>query len=84
MRKFLGERAFDIAPFGRDEIHHRYFFHLEYEDDSPDRWRHFEDQPYNGGGPVEFELYWVDTPSEAVELIAGQGELLHMIDEVTS
>ena len=26
MRRFLGERAFDIAPFGRDEIYHRYFF----------------------------------------------------------
>ncbi|HCH10916.1 MAG TPA: hypothetical protein DEW32_17165 [Dehalococcoidia bacterium] len=57
MRRFLGERASDIAPFGRDEIHHRYFFHLEYEDDSPDRWRHFEEQPYDGGEPVEFELY---------------------------
>ena len=33
------------------------FFCLEYEDDSPDRWRHFEEQPYDGGEPVEFELY---------------------------
>ena len=57
MWRSLGEREIDIASFGRDEIHHRHFFHLEYEDDSPDRWRHFEEQPYAGGEPVAFELY---------------------------
>lgn len=84
VRGFLGEREFDASPFGRDEIHHRYFFHLEYEGDSPDRWRHFEERPSDGGEPVEFELYWVEMPDEAPELIAGQGDLLHMIAEAAS
>jgi 8-oxo-dGTP pyrophosphatase MutT (NUDIX family) len=84
MRRFLGEREFDIRPFGRDEIHHRHFYHLEFNGDAPDRWRHFEEQPSDGGEPVEFELYWADMPLEALELIAGQGDLLHMIAEVVS
>jgi len=33
---------------------------------------------------VELELYWGDMLSDAVELIAGQGDLLHMIKEVAS
>ena len=84
LRRFLGEREFDAAPFGRDEIHHRFFFHLEYEGDSPDRWRHFEEQPSDGDEPVEFELYWVEMPNEVPELIAGQGDVLHMIAGVAS
>ena len=84
MWRFLGEREIDIASFGRGEIHHRHFFHLRYEDDSPDCWRHFEELLSDGGEPVELELYWGDMLSDAVELIAGQGDLLHMIKEVAS
>ena len=57
-------------------------FHLGYEDDSPDCWRHFEELLSDGGEPVELELYWGDMLSDAVELIEGQGDLLHMIKEV--
>ena len=60
------------------------FFHLGYADDSPDCWRHFEELLSDGGEPVELELYWGDMLSDAVELIAGQGDLLHMIKEVAS
>ena len=60
MWRFLGEREIDIASFGRGEIHHRHFFHLRYEDDSPDCWRHFEELLSDGGEPVELELYWGD------------------------
>ena len=84
MWRFLGEREIDIASFGRGEIHHRHFFHLRYEDDSPDCWRHFEELLSDGGEPLELELYWGDMLSDAVELIAGQGDLLHMIKEVAS
>ena len=84
LRRFLGEREFDATPFGRDEIHHRYFFHLECQGDSPDRWRHFEDQPSDGGEPIEFEIYWVEMPDHVPELIACQGDLLHIIAEVAS
>ena len=45
---------------------------------------HFEELLSDGGEPVELELYWGDMLSDAVELIAGQGDLLHMIKEVAS
>ncbi len=44
----------------------------------------FEELLPDGGEPVELELYWGDMLSDAVELIAGQGDLLHMIKEVAS
>src|SRR6185437_14423165 len=31
----LGERMRDVTPFGKDELHHRYFFHLLYDQTPP-------------------------------------------------
>lgn len=68
---FLGERIRDVRDFGVDEIHHRYFYHLEYEGDSPELWQHFEISPCDGREePIEFELFWAAFPDQIPELIA--------------
>lgn len=78
---FLGARDFEFAAYGRDEIHRRHFFHLEAAGDAPQRWRHFERHPSEDvTEPIEFELFWVRFPDEVPELIAGLGDLLHLVD----
>jgi 8-oxo-dGTP pyrophosphatase MutT (NUDIX family) len=39
---FLGEVERDMSDFGRDEIHHRRFYHLCCEGNPHDTWRHEE------------------------------------------
>ena len=78
---FLGERLFDCAPFGRDEVHQRYFFHLRYRGDPPEVWRNYEPDPDTGpeaGGEVGplFELFWVRLPDGVPDLIADHDALL--------
>lgn len=75
VRRFLGTHDYDMSPYGRAELHRRYFYHLEWKGDAPSVWRHFE----TGGGTskgIEFELYWVMLPDHVPELAAAQGDFL--------
>lgn len=78
----LGERTFDMRPWGKSEIHHRRFFHLRCHDETPpDRWEHTEPDPDGGDGasdpsPIVFALSWVPFPDGVPDLIGGQGALL--------
>jgi 8-oxo-dGTP pyrophosphatase MutT (NUDIX family) len=66
---FLGEQIRDMRDFNRDEVHHRYFYHLRYPGDPPVTWRHDE----TSGGvaePIVFEFFWADLPDNVPELIA--------------
>lgn len=77
---FLGERERDLRHLGRDEMHIRQFFHLRCLDQPPERWRHNERTPSEGGpGPIEFELYWVSLPDGVPELIGEMGQMLPAI-----
>jgi prevent-host-death family protein len=77
IRSFLGMREYDLSPYGRDEVQRRHFFHLEFHGETPAIWRHYENDPSEGGpGPIEFEFFWVRFPGEVPELAGGQGELL--------
>lgn len=72
---FLGEQIRDMADFNRDEIHHRYFYHLPYTGDPPTTWRHNE----TSGGtaePIVFEFFWADLPDNVPELIADHDKFL--------
>ena len=81
LRVCLGARDFDSAAYGGDEIQRRHFFHLELEGDAPERWRHFERYPSEGGTePIEFELFWAGFPDQVPELKAGLGDLLHLVE----
>src|SRR5690349_132782 len=42
---FLGETEFDMSAVGRNSIHHRYFYHVICEEESPARWEYSESDP---------------------------------------
>lgn len=72
---FLGEQIRDMRDFNRDEVHHRYFYHLRYLGDPPATWRHDE----TSGGiaePIVFEFFWADLPDHVPELIADHDKFL--------
>lgn len=74
---FLGMREFDYRPHGRDELHLRYFYHLECLQSTPESWRHDEMDPSDGSTePIPLEFYWVAWPGKAPDLAGEQGALL--------
>jgi 8-oxo-dGTP pyrophosphatase MutT (NUDIX family) len=72
---FLGEQIRDMRDFNRDEVHHRYFYHLPYTGDSLTTWRHDET---SGGAtaPIVFEFFWVTLPNDVPELIADHDKFM--------
>jgi 8-oxo-dGTP pyrophosphatase MutT (NUDIX family) len=80
--RFLGEQVRDMTDCGRDEIHHRYFFHLHCAGRPPATWRHRERYPSDGGTvhPL-FEFSWARLPAEVPALIADHGALLPALVE---
>jgi 8-oxo-dGTP diphosphatase len=75
IKRFLGVREYDLAPYGQDEVHRRHFFHIELVEELADTRRHCESSPSQGES-VEFEFYWVKLPDHVPELSGGQDELL--------
>lgn len=75
--RFLGETVYDMSPFGKNEIHHRYFFHLQCQQDTPDSWTHFELHATDEPAPILFRLFWVTLPYTG--LIAGHGAFLNRL-----
>jgi ADP-ribose pyrophosphatase YjhB (NUDIX family) len=75
--RFLGEAERDMADFGRNEIHRRFYFHLRCSGSPPERWRHGEHTSSDGiPGPIPFDFYWVPLDGELPDLIADMGQLL--------
>lgn len=73
----LGERAFDMRPFRRNEIHHRTFVHLVCRDATPESWEHWERDPEGQpGDKIRFRLDWVSLDAPLPELIAGHGDFI--------
>lgn len=70
----LGHHDYDMRPY-RDETHHRHVFHLEVDEDTPERWTSSEDDALDGTGPKRFECSWIPL-SQGHVLAAGQGALL--------
>ncbi len=73
---FLGVQTIDVTPFGRNEVFRRHCFHLELVGTARERWTHFEQNPSDGGPPIEFELYWAAMPDDVPELAADMGAML--------
>lgn len=70
--RWLGRDVFDATPFGREELHDRWFWHLEVAGDPPESWRHGEFFAANGSsGPIAFDFFWVDLARPLPNLIAG-------------
>ena len=77
---FLGTADFDLRASGKDEIHHRYFFHLEYDQPVEECWRHAEIYASDGTpGPIWFEFYWTQLPDGVPDLTGEQGALLPVL-----
>lgn len=76
---FLGEQIKDLSDVGLDEIHHRYFYHLRCPGEPPDRWRHVETDPSDGGSPIPFDFFWARLPDEVPDLIADHGCFLPVL-----
>ncbi len=74
---FLGVSPFDARPYGKDELHRRFFFHLPIEGDVAERWRSLEHDPSDGGlEPIPFECYWVPLREARQSLSFGHDALL--------
>jgi 8-oxo-dGTP pyrophosphatase MutT (NUDIX family) len=70
---FLGEREFDARPYGKDELHHRRFYHLRCTTKPPEEWEHEELDPHGGADhQIILAFRWVRFPDEVPQLIAGQ------------
>lgn len=78
---FLGEQERDMADFGREEIHHRYFYHLRYQGEPRAVWRHAERFPSDSHELHIFEFFWATLPDQVPNLIADHGLLLPQLIE---
>lgn len=73
----LGRQRFDARPFGRDEVHDRWFFHLTCDEKTPSQWRHGEGDPSDAPGKViPFDCFWADLPDGVPPLIADHDRFL--------
>src|SRR3712207_6774615 len=72
----LGEQMWDMAPSGRNEIHHRRFYHLQYMGTPPVVWQHIETDPSEGTGSHLFEFFWGRLPDQVPPLIAEHDKFL--------
>lgn len=79
---FLGEQEYDLAAFGRDEIHQRYFYHLYCNEVPPATWRHEEPYPSDGSEPPLFEFFWAALPHDVPSLIAEHDVMLPRLLEI--
>ncbi len=78
--RVLGVQAFDLRPFGRDEVHRRTFVHLVCHGDSRDSWEHVELDPEGSPGErFRFRLYWASLDDPLPDLIGGHGVLLEAL-----
>jgi len=69
--RFLGDQTWDERGDGRNETHHRAFYHLQCGGQPPETWRHWEMEPSGGTPPVQFALFWALLPDGVPPLIAG-------------
>jgi 8-oxo-dGTP diphosphatase len=85
---FLGEQKRDMADFGRDETHQRFFYHLQYNGNPPSNWRHEEQYDSTDSNlmpmPIIFEFFWVSLSHGVPPLIADHGIMLPRLLEVIS
>jgi 8-oxo-dGTP pyrophosphatase MutT (NUDIX family) len=83
--RFLGDDVRDMRDIGKDEVHHRYFFHLACDGDPPARWRNHEISADDRGAtdpPPLFELFWADLPGGVPPLLADHDRMLRWLVEV--
>lgn len=82
--EYLGKRQQYIPE--KDEMHHRYFFHLLCTQATSETWRHGEMDPddtsENHKQVIDFDFFWAKLPNEIPQLIANHDALLHKLVDV--
>ena len=79
---YLGDHVRAMSDVGRDEVHHRHFYHLHYTGNAPETWQQVEHDPSNGSSASHlFEFYWVRLPCDVPPLIADHDALLPVLCE---
>ena len=68
--EFLGTQEHDHSPWGRPEIHERFFYHVLCTEDPPETWRHMEEDPTDGSEPIPFDFFWARLPDGLPPLVA--------------
>lgn len=82
IKTYLGDQIRDMADIGKDQIHHRHFYHLLCGGDPPEEWQHDETSPSDGGSsPIRFEFFWAELPDQIPALIADHGCMLPQLEE---
>jgi hypothetical protein len=70
-----------VSRFGVPGVQRWHFYHLEFRDETPERWRHCELHPSDGSlRPIEFELSWVSFPDGVPDLAELNGDFLSRIE----
>lgn len=81
MQSFLGEATFHDHT--KDEIHHRFFYHLTVDTPPRARWQNSETDPSDGSeASYLFEFYWVDIHNEDSNLIADHDAFLPQLKAI--
>lgn len=78
--RFLGDCRFDNAVWGLDSVHHRFFYHVECEEDAPETWSHEEKETSavtkDTHERIIFDFRWARIPDGIPELQKGHGRFL--------
>ena len=83
IKAYLGEQLRSMRDVGKDEIHHRHFYHLLCDGDPPSEWQHIENDPGDGGSePIRFEFFWTGIPDQIPELICDHGIMLPQLEKL--
>ncbi len=72
--QFPGEQIRDMSDFDKQEIRHRYFYHLSCSEKLPETWQYGErypsdDNEHDGEFKHHFRFYWMDI-NQSLGLIA--------------
>lgn len=83
IESYLGEQIRNMQDVGKDEIHHRHFYHLLCDGEPPDEWPRAEMYPSDGGSsPIRFEFFWAAIPDQIPELICDHGIMLPILEKL--
>jgi 8-oxo-dGTP diphosphatase len=84
IKAYLGEQIRNTQDVGKDEIHHRHFYHLVCSGDPPAQWQHDEtDRSDGGSSPIRFEFFWAEMPDQIPESIADHGFMRSTLEKLT-
>jgi predicted NUDIX family NTP pyrophosphohydrolase len=74
----LGEYDYDLSAL-RDEIQHRFVFHVKLLQNTPAEWQQCETSSTSSKKPIAFDFFGIELDKAQSQLIAGQGDYLPLL-----